>query len=52
MQNFFDKNKRQRQMYYYNTLHKERNFPLRVSSVNVTKSAGDCEFGHIYWRNL
>ena len=26
-------------------------FPLRVSSVNVTKSTGSCRFGHIYWRN-
>ena len=34
------------------TLHKKWNFPLRISSVNVTKSAGNCGFGHIYWRNL
>ena len=26
-------------------------FPLRISSVNVTKSAVYCWFGHIYWRN-
>ena len=26
-------------------------FPFRISSVNVTKSAVSCEFGHIYWRN-
>ena len=26
-------------------------FPLRISSINVTKSAGNCEFSHIYWRN-
>ena len=26
-------------------------FPLRTSSVNVTKSAGNCGFGQIYWRN-
>ena len=32
------------------TLHKKWSFPLRISSVNVTKSAGDCGFGHIYWR--
>ena len=25
-------------------------FPLTISSVNVTKSAGNCGFGHIYWR--
>ena len=33
-------------------LHKKWNFTLRISSVNVTKSAGNCGFGHIYWRNL
>ena len=27
------------------------NFSLRISSVNVTKSAVFCRFGHIYWRN-
>ena len=26
-------------------------FPLRISSVNVTKSWVSCGFGHIYWRN-
>ena len=26
-------------------------FPLKISSVNVTKSAVSCGFGHIYWRN-
>ena len=24
---------------------------LRISSVNVVKSAGNCGFGHIYWRS-
>ena len=33
------------------TLHKKWSFPLRISSVNVTKSAGICGFSHIYWRN-
>ena len=33
------------------TLHKNWNFPLRISPVNVTKSAVSCEFGDIYWRN-
>ena len=28
-------------------LHKKWSFPLGTSSVNVTKSAGNCEFGHI-----
>ena len=32
-------------------LHKKWSFPLRISSVNATKSAGNWEFGHIYWRN-
>ena len=26
----------------------KRNFPLRISSVNLTKSAVSCGFGHIY----
>ena len=26
-------------------------FPLKTSSVNVTKSTGNWGFGHIYWRN-
>ena len=29
-------------------MHKNRSFPLRISSVNVNKSAGNCGFGHIY----
>ena len=33
-------------------LHKKWSFPLRISSVNVTKSAGNCGFDHIYWKNL
>ena len=33
------------------TLYKKWSFPLRISSVNVTKSAGNCGFGHIYCRN-
>ena len=32
------------------TLHKKWGFPLRIFSVYVTKSAGNCGFGHIYWR--
>ena len=32
-------------------LHKKWSFPLWISSVNVTKSAVFCRFGHIYWRN-
>ena len=32
-------------------LHKKWSFPLRISSVNVTKSAGNSGFGHICWRD-
>ena len=32
-------------------LHKKWSFPLGISTVNVTKSAGDCGFGYIYWRS-
>ena len=35
----------------WQTLHKKWSFPLRISSVNVTRSAGNGGFGHIYWRN-
>ena len=34
------------------SLHKRWSFTLRISSVNVTKSAGNCGFGHIYRRNF
>ena len=34
------------------SLQKTWSFPLRISSVNVTKSGGNCRFCHIYWRNL
>ena len=34
------------------TLDKKWGFPLRISSVDVTKSAVSCGFGHIYWKNL
>ena len=37
--------------YVETPLHKKWSFPLRISSVNVTKSAANCGFGHIYWRN-
>ena len=30
------------------SLHKKQSFPLRISSVNLTKSPVFCEFGHIY----
>ena len=33
------------------TMHKKWSFPLRISSVIVTKSEVFCGFGQIYWRN-
>ena len=33
------------------SLHKKLSFPVRISSVNVTKSAVFWGFGEIYWRN-
>ena len=33
------------------TAQKKWSFPSRISSVNVTKSSGNCGFGHFYWRN-
>ena len=33
------------------SLHKKWSFPLRISSVNVPKSAENCRFVHNYWRN-
>ena len=35
----------------FHKLHKKWSFPLRISPVHVTKSAGNCVFYHIYWRN-
>ena len=32
-------------------LHKKWSFPSRISPVNVIKSAANCGFCHIYWRN-
>ena len=34
------------------TLHKKRSFPLRISSVNVTKFVGNCGFGHIFTEEI
>ena len=31
-------------------LYKKWSFPLRIFSINVTKSAGTCGFSYIYWR--
>ena len=36
---------------FSSTLHKNWSFPLRLSSVNVTKSVANCGLGYIYWRN-
>ena len=35
----------------HKTLCKKWSFPLRISSVNMTKFAVSCGFGHIYWTN-
>ena len=32
-------------------LNKKWSFPLRISLVNITRSAGYCVFGQIYWKN-
>ena len=37
--------------YKETALHKKRSFPLRISLVNLTKSAVSCGFRHIYYRN-
>ena len=36
---------------YTSTLQKKKRFPLRISLVNITKSAENCGFIYIYWRN-
>ena len=33
------------------SLHRKWRFLLKISSVNVTKSAGNCRFSRIYWKN-
>ena len=33
------------------SVYKKWSFALRISSVNVTKSAVSCGFGQIYWKN-
>ena len=33
------------------TMHKKGSFPLRISSVNLTRSVDNCGFGHIYRKN-
>ena len=42
---------RKMQLLWQLSLHKKWSFPLRISSVSVTKSAVSCGFGHIWWRN-
>ena len=32
----------------YTAVHNKWSFPLKISLVNVTKSAGHCGFRHIY----
>ena len=33
------------------SLHKKWSFPIRITSLNVTKSSVSRGFGHIYWKN-
>ena len=35
----------------YGVTAQKWSFRLRISSVNVTKSTGNCGFGQIYWKN-
>ena len=37
-------------LFFSNTAQKMK-FSIRVSSVNATKSADSCGFGHTYWKN-
>ena len=53
-QNIIVNNKKTSQrldLYIQVSLHKKWSFPLRISLVNVTKSAENCGFGHISWGN-
>ena len=34
------------------TLHKKSKFALKISSVNVTRFSGNCQFDHIHWKIL
>ena len=36
------------EMFLYNVTAQKLSFPLRISSVNATKSAGTCGFRYIY----
>ena len=36
---------------FKSSMHKKRSFTLRIYSVNVTKTAGNCGFGYLYGRN-
>ena len=44
---------RKNDMVYTKNTHRtiKWSFPLPISSVNVTKSAENCGFGHGYWRD-
>ena len=41
---------RESELTYQPSLHKKLIFPLKIYSVNVTKSAVSCGFGQIYWK--
>ena len=36
---------------WWTSLHKKWSFPLKIFSLNVTKSVVSYGFGHVYWRN-
>ena len=38
-------------LYCFFTLHEKPSFQLKIFSVNVTRSGGNCGFGHIYCRD-
>ena len=40
------------EIYFHSFTAHKWSFPLRISSENMTRFAGNCGFGHIYRRNL
>ena len=39
------------QFFFMSHIVQKWSFPLKISTVNLAKSAFSCGFGHIYWRN-
>ena len=46
--NYQNRNLEEHRFGDYLALQKKYSFPLKISSVNVIKSAENCRFGHIY----